>query len=489
MGVCLLWCKWLRTCRRASDIQAKRVVVFESLTDKLQSVFDRLATKGKLSESDVNAAMREVRLALLEADVNYKVVKDFVERVKARAVGVEVMQSLTPAQQVVKIVHEELIELLGKPAPLNTSGQPPHVVLLVGLQGAGKTTMASKLALRLKKSGQRPLLVAGDIYRPAAIKQLEVLGAQIDVPVYSAGTQTPPSTIAKDALKQAREKAYNVVIIDTAGRLQIDDALMQELEQVRMVTRPADILLVVDAMTGQEAVNVAEGFNTRVPLTGLIMTKIDGDARGGAALSVRQVTGVPIKFLGTGEKLPDLEPFDPDRLAGRILGMGDVLTLIERAQENISEVDAAAMEKRLVEGQFDFEDFLDQLKQVKRLGPITDILGMIPGMNRMVKDIDPMLAQDSLKKTEAIISSMTLQERRYPDVLNASRRRRIAAGSGTTVQDVNMLVKQFREMQKMMKQLGIMGKGKKGKGKKGQGMTGQRGGLLPSGLSDLFGGR
>lgn len=463
--------------------------MFESLTDKLQSVFDKLATKGKLTEADVNAAMREVRLALLEADVNYKVVKDFVERVKARAVGVEVMQSLTPAQQVVKIVHEELIELLGKPAPLNTSGAPPHVVMLVGLQGAGKTTMASKLALRLKKSGQRPLMVAADIYRPAAIKQLEVLGAQIDVPVYSAGTQTPASTIAKDALKLAREKAYNVVLIDTAGRLQIDDALMQELEQVRMVTRPADILLVVDAMTGQEAVNVAEGFNTRVPLTGLIMTKIDGDARGGAALSVRQVTGVPIKFLGTGEKLPDLEPFDPERLAGRILGMGDVLTLIERAQENISEADAVAMEKRLTEGQFDFEDFLDQLKQVKRLGPITDILGMIPGMNRMVKDIDPMLAQDSLKKTEAIISSMTLQERRNPDLLNASRRRRIASGSGTTVQDVNMLVKQFREMQKMMKQLGIMGRGKKNKNKKGRGMPGSGGGMLPSGLSDLFGGR
>ncbi|MCB0039510.1 MAG: signal recognition particle protein [Caldilinea sp.] len=463
--------------------------MFESLTDKLQSVFDRLATKGKLTENDVNAAMREVRLALLEADVNYKVVKDFVERVKSRAVGVEVMQSLTPAQQVVKIVNEELIELLGKPAPLNTSGQPPHVIMLVGLQGAGKTTMAAKLALRLKKNGQRPLLVAADIYRPAAIKQLEVLGSQVDVPVFTMGTQTPASTIAKDALKQAREKAYNVVIVDTAGRLQIDDALMQELEQVRMVTRPADILLVVDAMTGQEAVNVAEGFNTRVPLTGLIMTKIDGDARGGAALSVREVTGVPIKFLGTGEKLPDLEPFDPERLAGRILGMGDVLTLIERAQENISEADAAAMEKRLVEGQFDFEDFLDQLKQVKRLGPISDILGMIPGMNRMVKDIDPMMAQDSLKKTEAIISSMTVHERRNPDVLNASRRRRIAAGSGTTVQDVNQLVKQFREMQKMMKQLGIMGRGKK-KNKKGRGgMPGQRGGMLPSGLSDLFGGR
>ena len=463
--------------------------MFESLTDKLQSVFDRLATKGKLTENDVNAAMREVRLALLEADVNYKVVKDFVERVKTRAVGVEVMQSLTPAQQVVKIVNEELIELLGKPAPLNTSGQPPHVIMLVGLQGAGKTTMAAKLALRLKKNGQRPLLVAADIYRPAAIKQLEVLGSQVDVPVFTMGTQTPASTIAKDALKQAREKAYNVVIVDTAGRLQIDDALMQELEQVRMVTRPADILLVVDAMTGQEAVNVAEGFNTRVPLTGLIMTKIDGDARGGAALSVREVTGVPIKFLGTGEKLPDLEPFDPERLAGRILGMGDVLTLIERAQENISEADAAAMEKRLVEGQFDFEDFLDQLKQVKRLGPISDILGMIPGMNRMVKDIDPMMAQDSLKKTEAIISSMTVHERRNPDVLNASRRRRIAAGSGTTVQDVNQLVKQFREMQKMMKQLGIMGRGKKKNNKGRGGMPGQRGGMLPSGLSDLFGGR
>jgi signal recognition particle subunit SRP54 len=463
--------------------------VFESLTDKLQSIFDKLATKGKLSEADVNAAMREVRLALLEADVNYKVVKEFVERVKARAVGAEVMQSLTPAQQVVKIVHEELIELLGKPAPLNTSGPPPHVIMLVGLQGAGKTTMAAKLALRLKKNGQRPLLVAADIYRPAAIKQLEVLGAQIEVPVYSAGTQTPASTIAKDALKLAREKAYNVVIIDTAGRLQIDEALMQELEQVRLVTRPSDILLVVDAMTGQEAVNVAEGFNARVPLTGLIMTKIDGDARGGAALSVRQVTGVPIKFLGTGEKLPDLEPFDPERLAGRILGMGDVLTLIERAQENISADAAAAMEKRLVEGQFDFEDFLEQLKQVKRLGPLTEILSMIPGLNRFAKEIDPTMAQDSLKKTEAIINSMTIQERRNPDILNASRRRRIAAGSGTTVQDVNTLVKQFREMQKMMKQLGVMGGNKKQKGKKGRGLPHQRGGMLPSGLSDLFGGR
>lgn len=458
--------------------------MFESLTDKLQDIFDNLSRQGKLSEADVNVALREVRLALLEADVNFKVVKEFIERIRARAAGKEVMDSLTPAQQVVKIVHEELIELLGKPAPLNTSGQPPHVIMLVGLQGAGKTTMAAKLALRLRKSGQRPLLVAADIYRPAAIQQLEVLGRQIEVPVHSEGTETPASTIARNALKIAREKAHSVIILDTAGRLQIDDQMMQELEQVRMVARPSDILLIVDAMTGQEAVRVAEGFNERVPITGLIMTKIDGDARGGAALSVRQVTGVPIKFLGTGEKLPDLEPFQPDRLAGRILGMGDVLSLIERAQDSISEDDARDMEKRLQEGQFDFEDFLDQLRQIKKLGPITDILGMIPGMNRMVKDIDSQQAEGSLKKTEAIINSMTAQERRQPDILNGSRRRRIAGGSGTTVEDVNMLVKQFREMQKMMKQMGIMGGGKKGKGKrKGKGR--QAG--IPQNFMNMFG--
>ena len=431
--------------------------MFESLSDKLQSVFDRLAKQGKLSEGDVNQAMREVRLALLEADVNFKVVKDFVGRVKERSIGAEVMQSLTPAQQVVKIVNEELIELLGKAEPLNLSGPPPHVIMLVGLQGAGKTTMAAKLALKLRQSGQRPLMVAADIYRPAAIQQLEILGKQIDVPVYSEGTSSPASTIAKNALKFAREKAYTTVILDTAGRLQIDDQMMQELEQVRMIAKPGDILLVVDAMTGQEAVNVAEGFNERVAITGLIMTKIDGDARGGAALSVRQVTGVPIKFLGTGEKLPDLEEFQPDRLAGRILGMGDVLTLIERAQQNITEEDAMAMEQRLQEGQFDFEDFLDQLHQIKKLGPITDILGMIPGMNKMTKGLDMNVAEDSLKKTEAIINSMTRQERRTPKLLNGSRRRRIAMGSGTTVQDVNMLMKQFRDMQKMMKQMGLMG--------------------------------
>ena len=439
--------------------------MFENLSDKLQNVFDRLASKGKLSENDVNVAMREVRLALLEADVHFKVVKDFVSRVKERCVGAEVMQSLTPAQQVVKIVNEELVALLGTAEPLNLSGPPPHVIMLVGLQGAGKTTMAAKLATHLRKSGQRPLLVAADIYRPAAIQQLEVLGSQIDIPVYSEGTDVAASTIAKNALKLAREKAYTVVILDTAGRLQIDDQMMQELEQVKMVSKPADILLVVDAMTGQEAVQVADGFNQRVAITGLIMTKIDGDARGGAALSVREVTGVPIKFLGTGEKISDLELFVPDRLAGRILGMGDVLSLIERAQDNITEEDALAMEQKLQEGQFDLDDFLDQLRQIKKLGPLQDILKMIPGVNRMAKEIDIGDAEGSLKKTEAIISSMTLKERRSPDLLNGSRRRRIAAGSGTTVQDVNMLVKQFREMQKMMKQMGIMG----GRGKRRRG--------------------
>lgn len=448
--------------------------MFENLTDKLQSVFDRLASKGKLTETDVNTAMREVRLALLEADVNFKVVKEFVERVKQRAIGSEVMSSLTPAQQVVKIVNEELIELLGKPVALNMNGQPPIVIMLVGLQGAGKTTMAAKLALRLRKSGQRPMLVAADIYRPAAIQQLEILGKQIDVPVHSEGNQIAPSTIVKNAVRIAREKAYNVVLLDTAGRLQIDDSMMQELEQVRMITRPNDILLVVDAMTGQEAVNVAEGFNKRVPLTGLIMTKIDGDARGGAALSVRSVTGVPIKFLGTGEKLADLEPFQPDRLASRILGMGDVLSLIERAQESISNESAEELEKKLQKGDFNLEDFREQLKQIKRLGPLTDIIGMIPGMGKMVKDIDPRMAEKNMKQTEAIINSMTLKERRNPDLLNASRRRRIATGSGTKVEDVNALIKQFRDMQKLMKQLGIMGGGK----------GGRRG--LPGNLMNMF---
>ncbi|MBI1295840.1 signal recognition particle protein [bacterium] len=445
--------------------------MFESLSDRLQTIFGQLAGHGKLSESDVNAALREVRLALLEADVNYKVVKDFINRIKERAIGVEVMSSLTPAQQVVKIVNEELIELLGKPASLNLSGQPA-VIMLVGLQGAGKTTMAAKLALRLRKSGQRPLLVAADIYRPAAIKQLEVLGQQIDVPVHSEGTAVPAPTIARNGLRLAREKAYTVVILDTAGRLQIDDDMMRELEQVRLVSQPSDVLMVVDAMTGQEAVQVADGFNKRVPLSGLIMTKIDGDARGGAALSIREVTGVPIKFLGTSEKMDGIEPFQPDRLAGRILGMGDILTLIERAQDNISEEEAAAMEAKLAEGDFDFEDFLDQLRQLKKMGSVTDLLKMIPGMNQLAKQVDPQEATDNLKRVEAIINSMTLFERHNPDVLNGSRRRRIATGSGNTVQDVNQLLKQFKDMRKMMKQMGLMGKGKKGKRRNSRGGMG-----------------
>ncbi len=451
--------------------------MFESLSDKLQSVFDGLARQGRLSEADVDAALREVRLALLEADVNFKVVKEFIAKVRVRAVGDEVMDSLTPAQQVVKIVNDELIELLGKPAPLELSGQTPHVIMLVGLQGAGKTTLGAKLALRLRKSGQRPVLVAADTYRPAAIEQIQVLGNQLDIPVYSEGLDVPPPTIAKNAVRFAREKAYTTVIVDTAGRLQIDDDMMRELEQVRMVTRPSEVLLVVNAMTGQEAVNVAQGFNERVAITGLVMTMIDGDARGGAALSVREVTGVPIKFLGTGEKVSDLEAFQPDRLASRILGMGDVLTLIERAQENISEQDAAAMEKKLQEGDFNFEDFREQLKQIKKLGPLGDILSMIPGVGRMTKDLDMAEAEGGIKKTEAIINSMTAFERRNPSVLNGSRRRRIAGGSGTTVQDVNQLVKQFRDMQKLMKQMGMTG----GKGKR-------RGRGIPRNMMDMFGG-
>ncbi len=469
--------------------------MFDNLTDKLQSVFDRLGRQGKLTEKDVDTALREVRLALLEADVNYKVVKEFVARIRERAVGEEVMQSLTPAQQVVKIVHEELIRLLGDPAPLDLSGPPPNVIMLVGLQGSGKTTTAAKLALRLRKDGQRPLLVAADIYRPAAIQQLETLGRQIDIPVHSQGTQVPAPTIARDAVKLAREKAYTTVILDTAGRLQIDEPMMQELEQVRLVTQPAEVLLVVDAMTGQEAVRVAQGFHQRVPITGLVLTKVDGDARGGAALSVRQVTGVPIKFLGTSEKLDGLEPFHPDRLASRILGMGDVLTLIERAQEQISEEEAAALEAKLSQGDFDFEDFLHQLHQLKRMGPLTDLLKMIPGVNQLAKQIDPQEATRNLTRVEAIINSMTPQERRHPEILNASRRRRIAAGSGTSVQDVNELLRQFREMRRLMKQMGMLGddpgrRRKKGRKRRGRLRRRRRDGMTPDrmGLPNLFNG-
>ncbi len=437
--------------------------MFENLTDKLQGVFSRLSTRGKLSEADVDVALREVRLALLEADVNFKVVKDFVQRVRERAVGVEVMKSLTPAQQVIKIVHEELIATLGEPARLNLSGPSPHVIMLVGLQGSGKTTMAAKLALSLRKSGQRPLLVAADTYRPAAVTQLEVLGRQFDIPVHSEGTKVSPPQICANALKHAREAAYSVVLLDTAGRLHIDDEMMDELEKVKARTEPQEVLLVVDAMTGQDAVRVADEFNKRVGLTGLILTKVDGDARGGAAISVRAVTGVPIKFLGVGEKTDALEVFHPDRLAGRILGMGDVLSAIEKAQQVMDQDQALKMGQKMVKGEFDLEDFRAQLQQLKKMGPLTQLLDMIPGLSGMTKQLSPDVTDQQLKVIEAIINSMTPEERHSPRIINASRKRRIGRGSGTSVQDVNELLSQFRQMQKMMKQFGDVGKHGRGR--------------------------
>ena len=427
--------------------------MFESLSDKLQGVFKKLANRGKLSEGDVDAALREVRLALLEADVNYKVTKDFVARVRERAVGAEVMRSLTPAQQVVKIVNEELVTTLGAPAKLDLSGSPPHVVMLVGLQGSGKTTTAAKLALKLRRSGQRPLLVAADTRRPAAITQLEVLGQQVDIPVHSEGTEVPPPVICVNALKRAGDAAYSAMILDTAGRLHIDDQLMAELEKIKRKVLPSEVLLVADAMTGQDAVRVADELNQRVGLTGLILTKIDGDARGGAAISIRAVTGVPIKYLGVGEKLDALESFQPDRLASRILGMGDVLTLIEKAEAALDQEQALAMGKKLIQGEFNLEDFLGQLREVKKMGPLSQLLEMIPGFSQLKTELTPELTDRQMKMVEAIINSMTVEERRSPRIINASRKRRIAGGSGTTVQDVNMLLVQFRQMQRMVKQL------------------------------------
>jgi signal recognition particle subunit SRP54 len=436
--------------------------VFENLSDKLQGVFDKLSNRGKLTEADVDVALREVRLALLEADVNFKVVKDFIARIRERAVGVEVMRSLTPAQQVVKIVHEELMATLGEPARLDLSGPSPHVVMLVGLQGSGKTTTAAKLALSLRKAGQRPLMVAADTRRPAAITQLEVLGRQLDIPVHSEGNKVPPPQICANAVKRAREGAHSVVLLDTAGRLHIDDEMMRELEQVKAKTDPQEVLLVVDAMTGQDAVRVADDFNQRVGLTGLILTKVDGDARGGAAISVRSVTGVPIKYLGIGEKTDALEVFHPDRLASRILGMGDVLTAIEKAQEVIDQDQALKMGQKLAKGEFDLEDFRDQLQQLKKMGPLSQLMDMLPGMSQMTRDLAPEVTDQQLKVIEAIINSMTPGERRNPRIINASRKRRIARGSGTTVMEVNDLLSQFRQMQKLMKQL--TGGGKRGRG-------------------------
>jgi len=427
--------------------------VFENLTDKLQKVFDKLAKRGKLSEGDVDAAMREVRLALLEADVNYKVVKDFVARVRERAVGVEVMRTLTPGQQVVKIVNEELIKTLGEPSKLDLSGLPPHVIMLVGLQGSGKTTTAAKLALRLRKSGHRPLLVAADPRRPAAVTQLEVLGKQLDIPVYQEGTKVPPPTVCANAVRRAEETARSTVILDTGGRLHIDEELMQELVEIKKKVSPQEVLLVADAMTGQDAVRAAGDFNQQVGLTGLILTKADGDARGGAAISIRSVTGVPIKFLGVGEKTDALEPFYPDRLASRILGMGDVLSLIERAEATLDQEQALAVGRKLAKGEFDLEDFRQQLREVKKMGPLSQILDMIPGFSQVSQQVSPELTDQQMKRTEAIVNSMTLEERHNPKIINASRKRRIARGSGTTVQEINQLLGQFRQMQRMMKQL------------------------------------
>ncbi|MCA9936408.1 MAG: signal recognition particle protein [Ardenticatenaceae bacterium] len=427
--------------------------MFESLGNRLQSVFDGLQRRGKLTEADVDKAMREVRLALLEADVNFKVVKEFVARVRERAVGHEVMRSLTPGQQVVKIVHDELITTLGEPGRLQLGLQSPAVIMLVGLQGAGKTTMAGKLALHLRKQGRRPLLVAADVYRPAAIDQLQTLGKQLDIPVYDEGPEGNPVQVCANGVKEAVRTGATTVILDTAGRLNIDEMMMDEIKSIKGKVSPVETLLVADAMTGQQAVRVATDFNNAVEITGLIMTKVDGDARGGAAISMREVTGVPIKFLGTGEKLSAIEVFHPDRLANRILGMGDVMSLIERAQEEMDQEAAQKAGEKLMKGEFDLDDFLKQMQQVKRLGPIGQLLEMIPGMGKMTRDVDMSSAEKDMKRIEAIIQSMTFKERKNPKIIKASRKRRIAAGSGTTVQEVNALLKQFREMQKMMKQL------------------------------------
>jgi signal recognition particle subunit SRP54 len=438
------------------------IVAFEGLTERFQNIFKKLRGKGKLTEKDLSEAMREVRMALLEADVNYKVVKSFVQALTERALGSEVAQSLTPGQQVVKLVNEEMVRLLGEnTSKINVAAKPPTVIMLVGLQGSGKTTTGAKLAKTLKAQGRRPLLAACDVYRPAAVKQLQVLGGQLDVPVFSMeGDRSDPVDIAKAAVVSSERQDCDTVIIDTAGRLHVDDGLMLELERIKSQVSPHEILLVVDAMTGQDAVNVTEAFNRRLDVNGVILTKLDGDARGGAALSIKAVTGKPIKFVGMGEKLDAMEPFHPDRMASRILGMGDVLTLIEKAQTQIDEKKAREMEEKIRKSEFNLEDFLDQFQQMKAMGPLDQLIGMIPGMGK-VKDLQNMdLNEKEMGKTEAIIRSMTPQERRKPEMINGSRRKRIAAGSGTSVQMVNRLLKQFTEMQKMMKQMNQMQPGK-----------------------------
>jgi signal recognition particle subunit SRP54 len=427
--------------------------MFDALSERLRKTLGTLTGRGRVSAADVDAAMREVRLALLEADVNFKVVKDFVQRVRERATGVEVLESLTAGQQVVKIVNEELVALLsGGDRTFRLTGNPATIVL-VGLQGSGKTTTAAKLARHLHKQGRRPLLVAADPYRPAAADQLETLGKSLDIPVYRAPAGTDVLGIAKGGLEAARKQVRDTIILDTAGRLTVDVALMKEIADLSASVKASETLLVVDAMTGQEAVNVAEAFRGSVPVTGLVLTKIDGDARGGAALSISAVTGLPVKFLGTGEKTDALEPFYPDRLASRILGMGDVLTLIEKAQEHYDEKQAASMAEKLRKNSFTLEDMLQQMEQVRKMGPMGQLMEMIPGMGGLAKQAQESVDRGDLKRVEAIIRSMTAAERRDPAILNAGRRRRIAKGSGTRLQDVNQLIKQFADLRKMMKQM------------------------------------
>ncbi|EAD5755532.1 signal recognition particle protein [Listeria monocytogenes] len=440
-------------------------MAFEGLAGRLQETMNKIRGKGKVNEADVKEMMREVRLALLEADVNFKVVKQFIKTVSERAVGADVMKSLTPGQQVIKIVQEELTSLMGgEESKIGTADRPPTVIMMVGLQGAGKTTTSGKLAnLLRKKYNRKPLLVAADIYRPAAIKQLETLGKQLDMPVFSLGDQVSPVEIVKQAIAKAKEEHLDYVIIDTAGRLHIDETLMDELKQVKEIATPTEILLVVDSMTGQDAVNVAQSFNEQLEITGVVLTKLDGDTRGGAALSIRSVTGKPIKFIATGEKMEALETFHPDRMASRILGMGDVLSLIEKAQTDVDTEKMKAMEQKMKDNSMTLDDFLEQLQQVKQMGPLDELLKMMPGANKM-KGLDNMNVDDKqLGHIEAIIKSMTKNEKDNPDIINASRRKRIARGSGRPVQEINRLLKQFGEMKKMMKQMTGGGKGKKGK--------------------------
>ncbi|TVP87939.1 MAG: signal recognition particle protein [Alkalicoccus sp.] len=438
-------------------------MAFEGLAERLQGTMKKIKGKGKVSEQDVKDMMREVRLALLEADVNFKVVKQFIKDVKERAVGQEVMDSLTPGQQVVKVVNEELTQLMGgEQSKIAVAQKAPTVVMMVGLQGAGKTTTTGKLALHLrKKHNRKPLMAAADVYRPAAVQQLETLGKQLDMPVFSMGDQVSPVEIAEKAVERAKEDHNDYVLIDTAGRLHIDENLMDELENIKSAVKPDEVLLVVDAMTGQDAVNVAESFHERLGITGVVMTKLDGDTRGGAAISVKSVTGQPIKFAGTGEKTDALEPFHPERMASRILGMGDVLSLIEKAQTNVDEDKAKELERKMRSNDLTFDDFLDQLSQVKDMGPIDELLQMMPGANKM-KGLKNMQVDDKqIAHIEAIVRSMTKAERDDPSLLNASRKRRIAKGSGRNIQEVNRLIKQFDEMKKMMKQMAGMQKGKK----------------------------